>query len=275
MVNTKLNFFQQIYYAITKPLKYYKLTKIGGGRLTLFIFLFSFIISLFTIIPLTYYLIGPAGLTKDLYTNLPSFELKNGQFYMEERFEEEDGRTYVLIDSDIEHFSSHDISPIYDQTILVSRTNIIINQYGRTQNYNFSDLHGIRFDNEIIKIFMPFIYLIFILMMIILYLFTVATYVISALLYSLVGLVISALSRANLKYAAIFKTAIYSKVTVSLLTAIIDLTPLSIPGMIRMGLSILITCAYVVYGTLSHNSSAAHEEAGLNSTPYNKTTNLF
>jgi hypothetical protein len=269
MQQQKLNFFEQIYTAVIKPKQYYRLTKISGGRLTGFVFLFTFIISLFTIIPMFYNVMGPNGFTQYVREDFPEFEMSNGELYVAQSYEHDDGHTYVLVDTNVDWFDLSDVDESYDQVILVSRTNIISYQSGRTQVFDFSDLQGLNFDNDVINAIIPFLYVILIVAAVFIYLFMVAGYYFTSLLYSLLGLVINSANHINLKYAALFKTAIYSKVTISILYALIDLTPLELPGLVRYGVAILATCAYVVFGTLSHASEEAYEEAGFPIPPNN------
>lgn len=267
MEKSKLNFFQQIRFAITKPIQYYKLTKVSGGRMTGFVFLFVLLLSLFTIIPLLYETFGPNGINHYLHEELPAFELSNGELYVADRYEEDDNGTYILIDTSVEKFSDEDISGLYDQEILISKTNIVNSQLGKTQIISFSDLGGLHFDNKIINVLMPFIYLIIILIAIFIYVFMVAGYFFTALLYSIVGMIVSAITHTGLRYGTLYKTAIYGKVTAGILSAILGIIPVSIPGFLDSGLAILITCAYVVYGTLSHNRDEAREDSGINTQP--------
>ncbi len=267
MQQKKLNFFEQIRYAVTRPMQYYRLTRISGGRLIGFVFLFILITSLFFIIPMTYNLVGPNGFTQYLREDFPAFEFSNGELHMDEVFEEEDGHSYILVNTNIDEFTSDDVSPIYRQVLLISKTNMVNYNLGRIQIVDFKSFGGIRFDNTIINILMPFMIVIMIIVMIIVYLASIAFFLFSALLYSIVGLIVNALSHANLKYAAIFKTAIYSKITVAIISAVLSVTPIVLPHYLGNGLSILITCAYVVYGTLSHTTEAAYKEAGLNTPP--------
>jgi hypothetical protein len=260
MNKSKLNFFEQIKYAVTKPTKYYQLTKTSGGRLTGFVFLFVLITSLFLITPVLYYMVGPNGLTDFLNHKLPDFELSNGTLQVDNRVEEKDGMYYVLIDTNIEKFTTDDVNNGYFSAILISKTNMITYQYGQTHNIEFSKLGKMHIDNGIIKVIMPFIYLAMIISVIFIYLFMVGFYFFTALCYSIVGIIVTAVSHFEIKYSRIFKTAIYGKVTTSILSSILMLLPIAIPGFITTGLFIMINCAYVVYGTLSHNSDDAQEE---------------
>jgi len=258
MEKIKLNFFQQIKNAILKPTEYYRLSKLSGGRTTGFVFLFVFIITLFTIVPMTYDVVGPNGVAKYVNESLPEFKMEDGQLNVAEKFVEDDGNNYILVDTSVEKFTTDDVKDTYKQVILVSKTNLIMFQNSSTREFSFSDLNGLSFDNSIVKAFIPFIYIIFFVAMIFLYLFGVAWYYITVLLYSLVGLIVSSVSNLRIPYKRIFKVAIYSKVTASFITVIINLigdnTALKPSGLLSLFIAIIVTCTYVVYGTLSHHS---------------------
>ncbi len=264
MTKTKYNFFQLIYMAVAKPMQYFRLTRAGGARMTGFVFLFVFLTSLFTLVPDIYSVVGPNGYTKLINQDVPAFEFSHGELWIAERFEEVEGFTYVLIDTDVQNFTTDDISDLYDQVILISRTNMIVYQYGKTQELDFSTLEGISFDNGILDLFTPLLYLGIVLYSIFVYVVKIAAYFLTALLYSLVGLIVVSATNSRMKYGAVFATAIYGKVTAAILAVVLHLVELiasvDIPGLVTIGISILVTCAYVVYGTLSHNSEEARED---------------
>jgi hypothetical protein len=260
----KMNFFEQLYYSVIKPKQYYRLTKVSGGRLTGFVFLFLFLISLFSILPMLSSTLGTHGIIRTLQEELPDFELSGGELYVSERYEVNENDVYVLIDTSVDRFTFEDIDKNYNQVLLVSRTNMLnYRSYGRIQEVDFKDLLGFHMNNATLNKIVPLIYPIMIVIAVFIYLFLVAGYYITAFLYSLVGLFVSYVSHANLTYATIFKTAIYSKVTIRIAYALLDLTSLTIPGYLRSTIAIVITGAYLVFGILSHTSNDAYEEAGL------------
>ncbi|MDF2612173.1 MAG: hypothetical protein K0R92_3647 [Lachnospiraceae bacterium] len=270
MPNTKMNFFEQLFYSVIKPKQYYRLTKVSGGRLTGFVFLFLFLISLFSILPMLSSTLGAHGFIRTLQEELPDFELSGGELYVSERYEVDENNSYVLIDTTVDRFTYEDIDEAYDQVVLVSRTNMLnYRSYGRIQEINFDDLLGFHMNNATLNKIIPLIYPIIILIAVFIYLFVLAAYYVTALLYSLVGLFVSYVSHANLTYATIFKTAIYSKVTIRILYALLDITSLSIPGYLRYTIAIVVTGAYLVFGILSHTSTDAYEEAGIPLPPRN------
>lgn len=259
----KFNFFEQIAYAVTKPMQYYRLTKVSGARLTGFVFLFTLITSLFTIIPMFYSMVGPNGLSHYLRNDLPEFDLSNGELYVSSAYEEDTNGTYIHIDTDVNSFSTADVDNSYSEVILISRTNLVMKSGGRIQEVNFSELGGMHIDNSIVNAIIPFLYLIMFFAAIIVYICIAGYYFFSALLYSLIGLIVSSVRNANLTYATIFKTAVYSKVTISIVYALLSITPLTIPGLAKIAISLVVTGIYVVYGILSHTTDEAYQEAGI------------
>lgn len=259
----KFNFFEQLSYAVARPMQYYRLTKVSGARLTGFVFLFTFIISLFTIIPMFGSMVGPNGFSHYLKNELPEFELTNGELYVSQIYEEDTDGTYIHVDTNIDSFSSDDIDRSYNEVILISRTNLITRNNGRIQEIDFADLGGLHIDNSIVNAFIPFLYLIMFFAAIIVYIAIAGYYFFSALFYSLIGLIVSSVRHANLTYATIFKTAVYSKVTISILFALFEVTPFVVPGFLKTSISFVVTCIYVVYGILSHTSDEAYQESGI------------
>ncbi len=271
MLKSKMNFFHQLFYAVIKPKQYYRLTKVSGGRSTGFVFLFLFLLSLLSIVPMINSTMGPTGFFRTFQEDLPDFELSNGELYVSERFEANEDTVYVLIDTTVDRFEYEDIDKDYDQVVLISRTNLFNYQsYGKLQEIEFEDLRGFHLDNKSLASLIPFLYPIIILIAILIYVFLLGSYYLSALLYSLLGLFVSSVSNARLTYATIFKTAIYSKVTIRILYSLFDLTSFTMPGYLRFLLAIGVTSLYVVFGILSHTSNDAYEEAGIPIPPKNE-----
>lgn len=265
--NVKFNFIQQLLYAVRKPYQYYRLTKVSKGRMIGFVFLFVFITSLFTIIPMFIAELGPQGISHFLKEELPEFELRQGELHSEETFEYKENGVYVLFDTNRERFTTDDIDRTYYQVMLISRTNMIIYQtYGNLQEIDFSNWSMLHLDNSIIEAFIPLMLVFLILFAVFLYIFEVGLYFLTALLYALVSLVVSLLSNARLTFGTNYKVAIYGKVPAYILTSVIltllSRIGLSLPNYIQTGGAILITCAFVVFGTISHTSEEAYEEAG-------------
>lgn len=268
MEKTKLNFFQQIQTAIFKPTQYFKLSKVSGGRSTGFVFLFAFLISLFSIIPATIEYTQSSELTNLLNNNIPNFKLENGELSVANRYEVDENNVYVLVDTSKNSFSTDDVDHSYYQVILVSKTNLVMYQGSSTREIRFSELNGLSFDNSILKAIVPLINIIFFVTMIFVYLYHVALFYILTLLYSVLSLIVSAISNLNLRYSKMFKIALYGNVTSAIVTAIIKLvkatTSLNIPGLVVLLIGIIITCTYVVYGTLSHHNEETQEPTSSN-----------
>lgn len=256
MDKTKKNFFWQLKIALLKPTQYYQFSKISGGRLIGFVFLFILLTSLLSILPDSVSLLKSANITKVLDENVPDFKLSHGELQMERRYDHYDGFTHVVIDASVDSFTFDDINTSYDSEILVSKTNAIYYQPNRTQEIKFSDLGNITFDKSMILAFAPLIYVIFFLAFILIYLFNTGFYFATALLYSLVGLIVVHAAHIKLPYSRIYKISIYSKVCATLISLVLPIilrfTSLNLRGYYITLIGIVVTCSYVVYGTLSH-----------------------
>ncbi|MBH1939515.1 DUF1189 domain-containing protein [Mobilitalea sibirica] len=259
MENTKMNFFQQIHHAITKPREYYKLTKVSGARLTGFVFLFVALTTIIgLIIPMYIEILGPNGFVNVLDQELPEFQMKDGRLYVSERYETVDDGTYILVDTDVEAFELIDVSDNYDQAILISKSNIISKQLnGRIQSFNFSQLYGFDFDDTILQTAKPFLFVLLMIGSVLIYLFMVGAYYFRSLLYSIFGMLVATISKTNLPFKTVFRTAVYSKVTIHLLYTVIDLFLPLVPDSLKNLLALAITSIYIVYGILSHKSEEA------------------
>jgi hypothetical protein len=255
MNTNKMNFFEQIYYAVAKPNQYYQLTKGSNGRATAFVFLFVLILTFINVaVPVIDVFTGSDSIFKIFEEELPYFEMNDGELYVEEPYEVSSYNTYLLVDTSIERFGEEDVNRNYSQVTLISRTNMIEYQNGRIQIVEFSSLQGFNFNNQIINSFKPFIYLIMVLVILLVYVFFVGFYYLTVLIYYLIGLLVSSSNNLILPYQRIFKTAIYGKVTVQLLFAITGMLHLSIPFGAKNTVSICVTCIYVIFGILSHKS---------------------
>lgn len=243
-------------------MRYFRLTKISGGRLTGFLLLFVLITGLSLLAPITYIMVGPNSVASYLDDNLPAFRFSNGELNLEKRIETIDGTSFhALIDTAKEKFTSDDIDMQYDQECLVSKTNIIIYQLGNTQEFDFAAFNYLSIDNSKLPLLIPMYYLMVFYLIVFCYLLLVTAYLLSALLYTLVGLIVSYVMNVKIRFSSLYKTAIYGKVTSSILLSVyfllLILTPLYIRWLMVFGIIILIDCAFVVYGTLSHNSDEA------------------
>lgn len=82
-MKSKINIFQQYYYAVAKPQKYSDLAKLGGGRLFLFTLFLSFIITLASITPSISYFIKHNGINGLLNEYIPDYIYKDGSLQLD------------------------------------------------------------------------------------------------------------------------------------------------------------------------------------------------
>jgi len=258
----KLNFFEQINYAVTKPKQYNKLSMVSGGRLTGFVFLLMLIVTIIsTLIPIVNAFTGSDGIYNRIQEELPYFEMKDGNLFVEERYENFDNNNYILVDTTIDAFNYEDIDKNYDQVFLISKTNYFQYSAGKTQEFDFKVFQGYNFTKDIIEVFKPFVYIILALVVVFIYLFGVGGYFLSGLFYSLLGLFASSVSNTKLSFRKIFIIAIYSKVTMKLVYTLTGILGLAIPSGVKNIIAIIVTCTYLVFGILSHKSEESNSDS--------------
>ena len=272
MENTKMNFFQRIIKSISSPKEYYKLTRISGGRLTGFVFLFVLLITIIgTVIPMYVQILNPVSSLNEWLNDIPQFELNNGELKVEKTYKSSSNGVYLLVDTSndfytIEDYHALDLDSNYQTVIIIGKYNAIVsNGLGQVEEMVYSrDLSGFSFDNRsIIKSLKPIVLAV---APIVIYIVYLIGYFIFALLYSLFGLIVSALSNTKLPFGLIFKTAVFGKIVMMCAKALIELISglgnFSIPSSLNSLVNIVgiaITCIYIAYGILSHKSPEAIE----------------
>jgi hypothetical protein len=275
MVNKKMNFFELIFYSIAKPNRYYRLTKTSNGRMIGFVFLLSLITTFFTMLPAFQFVLGNNGFYNEIKENVPYFEFKNGELYVNETYQFNNGSEYILIDTNVDYFDVSQVNKSYSSVILISRNNLITYQSYRVQEIDFSNFGDLYFNRDILYTLKPMLIIIIMVATVFVYLFQAGFYFLAALLYSLVGLIVSSATNMNLPYRILYKTAIFSKVTIALLYLLLGPIKQSVPGYATTIFAIIVTSIYVIFGVLSHRSRDAFAEAGYPMNPNNLNGNNY
>ena len=258
MENSKISFLKQIILAITKPKEYKKLSKVKGGRLVGFVFLLVLITTILSPgITFVKTVIGSEDVISSLYNNAPDFSLQEGEFYIEEpyEFKDIDSNSYILLDSDVAFFERKDIDPSFDTIILISKTNIIIYTDSEIKEYTLDVFDFMDINKESLLSLKPIFTVILGFGFVIVYFALVSWYFFSSLLYSIIGVFVSNVTKSNLSFGTIFKMAVYSKVTIKILYAILNLANISISNNLSNLIAIAVTSIYLVMGILSYKST--------------------
>ncbi len=211
------NIFQQFGLSFIPP-QYNRLTKVKTGSMIGFVTLLAFVS---TVIIFAFLLIIFKSINMSEWADqLPNFEVREGQLYIEKDFEvDEKPILYVYMTNDVDAFSYEDAYELwlegYWNIILVGRGRLSLMQNGQYQQYNFSDLgSNIVIDkNMFVDTVISFMRVFFIMGVVIFFVGRVFWYFLCAAVYLLIAMFIaSVMMKKQLSTGTLFRVAVYSKV---------------------------------------------------------------
>ena len=145
----KMNIFKQYFYAMTNPKKYGEMTKLGGGRIFLYLLILSLISTVCFAVPIvtTYFNIGNISDVIDSY--VPDFSFENGNFETDLKI----AKSYDF-ESMVEEFEDAEIDSLTDDDLIEEIQSIMIFTFAETFsnidiNTDYSDAEMQALKNEI------------------------------------------------------------------------------------------------------------------------------
>lgn len=276
METKKVNFFNQIFYAIAKPKKYVELTKVSTGRMVGFVFLLLFLTTASSfIIPLVVNEATGKGFTEIIEDYMPEFELKNGILEVDGRTEVKENGSVFIVDTTIERFTSSDLDQYpsrFKSIVLISKTNLITSDNGSIQDVPFNTLKGLHLTKPILQSFVPIVYGFILFLSLLYFLVLVGWYFLSAVFVSWAGMLIQMTVGIKLPFSYLYRIAIYSKVTMLLVKTMFGLFALPIPG--KLLITILVTLLYVTLAIIAHKDDPSLQvQPEMNYYDYNNNQN--
>lgn len=205
--------------AMFSPKEYGKILKENTGKLIVFL---ALLISLFTlvryVIPGAAMLAGMGGLKGIITREIPNFSLENGEFTVDKRIEKDDevSGVYVLIDTDVEHFTQEDVPANVLEAVLISKTNLLVfNEYsvysGKSQEMLFSDIKDSKLNNKILADMAPVIYFFIGIFVIMLYFSELCKYMLWGLFFTIFITLYSNVWMHPVEFKTAFKTSMYAQ----------------------------------------------------------------
>jgi hypothetical protein len=229
----RVSFTEQIRIALSKPL-WYK--------------------SLFQqcIIPMAAYIESAGGLRQIVCEDLPEFSIANGELNVSQKIDIENTGIRLIIDTSVESFRTEDAELVaagmedsMPVVYLVSKTNIVCNSVPMSMNWFPQNMN---YTNEDLYQDAPMLLVGYA----VLFIFrTVIGYLISALFFSLFGMIVNRALRLKLRFQQIFLVALYAKSVEILLEAVLEVLGISLLYYIGTIIGIFITCSYMTRGMTS------------------------
>jgi Protein of unknown function (DUF1189). len=249
MNNTKLSFFQRVYYSVAGFDNYKLFISQKTGKTVVYLLLLSLFLSLIGLIqPFKEY----NKIVNEIITGfdkaVPNFTFENGKLNVEGNmpiFYNEEGLTFII---DTSGKTDETILEKYDMAILITQDKMIQKNYANNQVTDFSMLQGFRLTKESVKRMLPIMKGFSIFIFIILPPFVVAGRFISALIASIIGMIINSAKNINLPYRDIFAISAHSLTTPLIIGTILDFT--GIPTLLSTLIYYIIAGIYI-WGALN------------------------
>ena len=251
-----MRFGEIIITSLCKFSSYPKLLKVGNFKTFLYAFFLSLLLLFGVAVTLYPIFKGDDGLLSVLRDELPDFKTEDGELTCENTIVDEDG---LYIEVDTSKTGVLDLPDGYDQSMMISKTDIHMLNNGREQQLSFSDLPDFSKDS-VINWLDDHSVLIFAAILCFVLSYLVISMAISMLFYALVAFLIDKLAiHSGLFFGAVFKLTVFSMTFATLLKMLFML----LNTVIRIGsldiISPFITMFYIIKGILSCKAEKDNE----------------
>lgn len=231
-----MNIFSEFFYSIFGVKKYSGFLLNRGGKVFLYI---MFVVLVYTgianakAIPGTKTFIEEA--TEFIEYDLPYFELKNGEFYIDDSIYIEEDNTLLSADSEYgSYIKQYDKSEWmqmlaeYNTAIMLDSTTLLIKDEAQIKMMDYGK--GFNFSRDDIYDILEYSYIIVGIYLILAYICNIFKFLFGALIVSLVGLIIDSFVGYGLTYGQIFKLSIYAKTCMLIVKAVLKLCGITFFG---------------------------------------------
>ena len=225
-----MGFFQKIFHSVAGFDKYRYFLRQRPGKAVVYLLLLSLILGALSLIPVVFdYNKTVSEFIVGFDESVPNFTFENGKLSVEGDmpiiFGE--GSSTLIIDTSGQ--ADESILNDYDTAVLITSDRMIQKTYANKQVTNFSLMQGVNFDRESVKRVLPILKSLSIFIIIFGVIFFICAKFFSALIVSLIGLIINAAAGANLPYRDIFKISAYSLTLPLFIGTLINLSGVNVP----------------------------------------------
>lgn len=230
MDEPKLGFFHKIYYSMAGFNYYRYFIRQRTGKAVVYLLLLTLIIGIVSLIPVVYNYNNVINeMINGFDKSVPGFTFENGKLDVQ-------GKMPIIIDNagstmiiDTSGQTDESVLDKYDRAILITSDKMIQKNFANKQVTDFSILQGFRLDKNSVKRFLPLLKWFATLILIFGSIFFIGIKFLSALVVSIIGLIINGSKKSHLRFADIFKLSAYSLTLPLLLGTLLDLIPVTIP----------------------------------------------
>lgn len=223
------NIFQQFAFSFVPP-KYSGLTKVKTGSMIGFVVLLALVA---TILEFIGFSLAFAVVTNSetLEEKIPEFSVKNGEFSISEEVVLDQDRMLIYITDEQDLFTYEDVKTLtnkgYTQVMLVGKKNFAIMQNGKFQEAKYTEFGKDFFIDKdwAINQLVPIVWVCAAIGYVFYFVGRVFWYFFCAVIYLLIGLIICAVMKKKIPSGALYRTAVYAKVPMFVVTLLFSLIP--------------------------------------------------
>ena len=244
-----MGFFSRLYHSIAGFESYRHFLRQSTGKAIVYLLLVALVVGVVSFIPVVNEFnkfIDDFAANFD--SRIPEFRFANGKLEVSGNMPiviEDSGSTIIIDTSPNAEEMTLDG---YDNVILVTSNKIIQKNYVNKRVTDLSALQGVTITRESVKQILPMMKVMGIFIFLFGGFFFVLGKFISALIISLVGLIINSARNTGLSYRSIFKISVYSLTLPLLLCTLLDFLPVRIP---LLALLFYVIAAVYVYGAIN------------------------
>jgi hypothetical protein len=226
-----MNFFEKLFSSVATPKMYPRMVTEGVGKAFLYLFLFSLIFGTISAV-ITWYEVnkGVNGFSDLVKADLPEFTLSDGELHVEGDMPivlEETSTSIAIID--VSGNTTRGILDNYETGLLVLKDRMITKENNlETTEINFST---ITFDltKDMIVTWLPLLQWLSVIAAVVVFIFFFIGKMVSALLVSVLGLIFSAIQKAESRFGQLYSISIYALTLPSILKVFSSLVAISLP----------------------------------------------
>ena len=198
------------------------------------------------LIPSLVGIFSSSGAVQTFLADIPDFELRDGELWVDDVVEIDEGGTYIYIDTDPDYvfYDADEMEELlYDYTsaLLMDSEKVILKNDGEVQGFYFSDL-DINFDKEGLLKLIPWLYVFYVIFMIFAYIWMTGLFFFGVIFVALLGMAVSSALKYQLTFGQLYLLGIYSRTLPLIVKAIVSFLPFNIPffWLINFGLSVIV-----------------------------------
>ncbi len=261
MNETKTNFFCIPVFSFI-PKKYNELVKNSAGKIFGAIFVLFIVLGIITAVKFNFSI---NSFAKEIAQECPEFNLSNGEFSIQQKYEINEDGLYMVIDDSITNVDEDYIKELVienfgSQILVIGKDSFGMYNNGQVQALKYSDLGNLSFSkdtiiNEVIPTFKPIIFA----GIIVVYMFAVGFYYLAALIMSLFTKLLCYIFKKDIDSKERFRMTVLTKLPIYLITFVIELIGLfSVSLLVSILLVIAYTAVVVKFYEVEDNNNSTY-----------------